>query len=698
MTTAFDRRRRTTWLGPALAAGCLAAAALALLVPQRAQAQAASRQIAHVASPGAVLEVAVQLAPDGRASYTIARRGKPVIAPSLLGFLLGNAFKLDRGFSEAAPAQARSQDDTWEQPWGERRFVRDHYNELRVHLKDAKGRNLDVVFRAFDDGVGFRYEFPDQAALHQVDIVEELTEFVVAEPGATAWWIPAGEYNRYEQLYRKTPLDQVGQAHTPMTLRTPSGLHVAIHEAALVDYSSMWLRRFEGQTFRAALAPSSAGPKVSRTAPFNTPWRTLRISPDAGGLAMSDIDLNLNEPNALGDVRQWFKPFKYIGIWWAMHLDQETWSSGPRHGATTANAKKYIDFAAANGFRGVLIEGWNKGWDGDWFANGADFDFTHAYPDFDLEAVATYAKSKGVHLIGHHETGGNIAVYEPQLGAALDLYQRLGIDGVKTGYVADAGGIQARAPDGTLRFEWHDGQRMARHHLLVVTEAAKRHIAIDAHEPIKDTGLRRTYPNWVSREGARGMEYNAWGSPPNPPEHEANLVFTRMLSGPMDFTPGVVSLQGKKQVLQSTLAKQLALYVVIYSPIQMAADVVENYQANPVPFRFIKDVPTDWSDSRVLNGEVGDYVTFARKDRNSEDWYLGAVTDENARTLGAKLDFLAPGKRYRAQVYKDGPTADYRTEGRHDLAVEERVVTSKDTLSLQLAPGGGQAIRFVANP
>jgi alpha-glucosidase len=687
---------RTATTAARLACIALAAALALLAMPSPARAQ--EHEIARVASPGKMLDVAVQLAADGRATYTIARRGTPVIAPSHLGFILGNAPKLDRGFSEAAPAQTRTQDDTWEQPWGERRYVRDHYNELRVHLKDFKGRKLDVVFRAFDDGVGFRYEFPDQPALHQVDIVEELTEFVVAAPGSTAWWIPAGEFNRYEQLYRKTPLDQVGQAHTPMTLRTPAGLHVAIHEAALVDYSAMWLRRFEGQTFRAALSPSSTGPKVSRTAPFNTPWRTLRISEDAAGLAMSDIDLNLNEPNKLGDVRQWFKPFKYVGIWWGMHLDQESWSSGPKHGATTANAKKYIDFAADNGFRGVLIEGWNKGWDGDWFANGADFDFTHAYPDFDLEAVAAYAKSKGVHLIGHHETGGNIAVYEPQLEAALDLYQRLGIDGVKTGYVADAGGIQARAPDGSIRYEWHDGQLMSRHHLHVVQEAAKRHIAVDPHEPIKDTGLRRTYPNWVSREGARGMEYNAWGTPPNPPEHEANLVFTRMLSGPMDFTPGIVSLQGKKQVLQSTLAKQLALYVVIYSPIQMAADLPENYAANPRPFQFIKDVPADWSDSRVLNGEVGDFVTFARKDRDSEDWYLGAVTDENARTLNARLDFLTPGKRYRAQVYKDGPTADYRTEGRHDMAVEERLVTSKDTLTLQLAPGGGQAIRFDATP
>jgi len=563
-----------------------------------------------------------------------------------------------------------------------------------VSLKESKNlqRTLDVVFRVYDDGVGFRYEFPDQPALKDVNIVEELTEFTVATP-ATAWWIPAGEWNRYEYLYHKTPLVEVGQAHTPMTVRTDDGVYIAFHEAALVDYSSMWLRQVEGQKFRANLSPSSSGAKVRRTAPFNTPWRTMQIADSAGGLYMSDLILNLNEPNKLGDV-SWFKPFKYVGVWWGMHLDKETWATGPRHGATTENTKRYIDFAAANGFRGVLVEGWNVGWNGDWFANGADYLYSQPTPDFDIVALAAYAKSKGVHLVGHHETGGNIAVYEAQLEAALDFYQRLGIDSIKTGYVADAGGIQARGEDGRIDFEWHDGQVMSRHHLLVVTEAAKRHIAINPHEPIKDTGLRRTYPNWVAREGARGMEYNAWGNPPNPPEHEANLVFTRMLSGPMDFTPGVISLEGKKQKLQSTIAKQLALYVVLYSPIQMAADLIENYEANPKPFQFIKDVPADWSDTRVLNGEIGDYVTFARKDRNSENWYIGAVTDENARTLSAKLDFLTPGKRYRAQIYRDGPNADWKTNGK-DIVIEERTVTSADTLSLVLAPGGGQAIRLL---
>ncbi len=664
-----------------------------LLAPAAGLARADA--VATVDSPDGKLAVTVTLDPDGRPGYAISRQGAPVIADSRLGFILANAPKLERGF-RLAGTERHSADSTWEQPWGERRFVRDCYNELRVRLveKSRARRQLDVVFRVHDDGVGFRYEFPEQAALQDVAITDELTEFAVAEP-ATAWWIPAGEWNRYEYLYRKTPLAEVGQAHTPLTVRTASGLHIAFHEAALVDYAAMWLRRVDGQRLKATLAPSAEGPRVRRRAPFATPWRTLQIATDAAGLVMSDLILNLNEPNRLGDV-SWFKPFKYVGIWWSLHLDIETWASGPRHGATTENAKRYIDFAAANGFRGLLIEGWNRGWDGDWFGDGSEFSFTEPYPDFDLEAVAAYAREHGVHLIGHHETAGNVARYEEQLGAALDLYARLGIDGVKTGYVADAGGIRARGEDGRIHYEWHDGQFMSRHHLKVVTEAAKRHIAVDPHEPIKDTGLRRTYPNWVSREGARGMEYNAWGDPPNPPEHEANLVFTRMLAGPMDFTPGVLSLTGRGgQKIQSTIAKQLALYVVIYSPIQMAADLPENYAKYPGPFQFIKDVPTDWADTRALAGEVGDFVTIARKDRGSEDWYLGAVTDENPRMIRIPLDFLDAGRTYTAEIYRDGNDADWNANPQ-SIAIEKRPARKEDAWSIRLAAGGGLAIRFKA--
>ncbi len=669
--------------------GALAALLLAVT------ARVAAEEAAWVSSPDGRLRVTVSVDRDGRPAYAIARNGTPVITESRLGFLLAGAPKLERDF-RIEVAERRSEDSTWEQPWGERRFVRDHHNELRVRLveKPPRGRRLDVVFRAFDDGVGFRYEFPDQDALREVGIVDELTEFAVAEP-AIAWWIPAGDWNRYEYLYHRTPLAQVGQAHTPLTARTASGLHVAFHEAALVDFSAMWLRRSgAGQRLKATLAPAAEGPRVQRRAPFATPWRTIQVSGDAAGLYESNLILNLNEPNKLGDV-SWFKPYKYVGIWWSLHLDTETWGSGPRHGATTANARRYIDFAAENHFRGVLVEGWNRGWEGVWFAVGSEFSFTEPYPDFDLEAVAAYARERGVRLVGHHETAGNVARYEEQLGAALDLYAHLGIDSVKTGYVADAGGIRTLV-DGKVRYEWHDGQYMSRHHLDVVTEAAKRRIAVNPHEPIKDTGLRRTYPNWVAREGARGMEYNAWGNPPNPPEHEANLVFTRMLAGPMDITPGILSLTGRNgQKIQSTIAKQLALYVVIYSPIQMVADLPENYARYPEPFQFIRDVPTDWSESRVIAGEVGDFVTIARKDRNGEDWYLGSVTDEDAREVRVPLDFLDAGRTYLAEVYRDGDDAAWNRNP-HSIVIERREASRGDAWTLRLAAGGGLAIRFAA--
>ncbi|HEU4780783.1 MAG TPA: glycoside hydrolase family 97 protein [Steroidobacteraceae bacterium] len=663
-------------------------AALLLFMGRTASAQvvysAASGSTAR--SPDGKVIASLRMSGEGRPEYSILRSGRTVIDWSRLGFILADAPKLERNF-ELARVEERSIDETWEQPWGERRYVRNRCTEQRVTIREKTGerRSLTVVFRVFDDGVGFRYEFPEQATLATVNIVEELTEFAVAEP-ATAWWIPGGEWNRYEYLYNKTPLSELGQAHTPMTIKTASGLHIAIHEAALVDYAGMWLRRVTGQRLKAMLSPSSRGPKVSRKAPFTTPWRTLQMADSAPGLYMSDLILNLNEPNKLGDV-SWVKPFKYVGIWWGMHLGTHTWASGPKHGATTAETRRYIDFAAKHGFRGVLVEGWNKGWDGDWFATGHDFSFTEAYPDFDIVALAAYAKQKGVRLVGHHETAGNIAVYEKQLGAALDLYAKLGIDAVKTGYVADAGGVQALGDDGKIHFEWHDGQVQARHHLRVVQEAAKRRISVNPHEPIKDTGLRRTYPNWVSREGARGMEYNAWGDPPNPPEHEVNLVFTRMLSGPMDYTPGVLSLTGAGgKRIQSTVARQLALYVVLYSPIQMAADLPENYAKHSKPFQFIKDVPVDWSDTRVLNGEVGDFATIARKDRNSEDWYLGAITDEEPRVLRASLDFLDEGKKYYATVYRDGKDSG--------VEIETRPVSRYDRLQLKLAGAGGQAIRI----
>jgi len=659
-----------------------------------AQAPPGSQIVASEDSPLKTIHVDVTVNAEGRVGYMVSRLGRPVIAESRLGFLFTDAPEMLRNF-KAAGHTTRSFDQTWEEPWGEYRTIRDHYNELAISFDEQNWlkRRMTVVFRVFDDGVGFRYELFAAPGFTHANIADELTEFNVAEPG-TAWWDEALEWNREEYLYHRTPIEEIGTAQTPLTVRTQSGIHLSFHEAALVDYSGMDLRRVTGRTLKANLMPSSSGPKVSRDLPMATPWRVIMIAPDAPSLYKSaQIVLNLNEPNRLGDV-SWVKPMKYVGIWWAMHLDKATWNSGPKHGATTANAKRYIDFAARNGFGGVLIEGWNKGWDGDWFGQGYDFSFTEPYPDFDLAEVARYARSKGIAIIGHHETAGNIANYEKQLGAALDLYQKLGIHAVKTGYVADAGGIQALGPDGKIHFEWHQGQVMVNHHLKVVTEAAKRQIAVDPHEPVKDTGLRRTYPNWVSREGERGMEYNAWGNPKNPPEHESNLIFTRMLSGPMDFTPGILSLKGKgdTQIL-STLAKQLALYVAIYSPIQMAADLPENYEANPKVFQFIRQVDVDWDDTRMLAGEVGDYAVIARKVRNARDWFLGAVGDEQQRVVDIPLDFLDAGIDYDAEIYRDGAKADYRTNPR-DIVIETRIVNSTSHLRLRIAPGGGAAVRF----
>jgi alpha-glucosidase len=660
----------------------------------------AQQVVASAVSPGGALSVEVQIDPAGRLGYDVKRKGREVIGLSRLGFNLANAPKLDGNF-KLVDKRVSDHDDTWEQPWGERRYVRNHYRELRVEVAQDTAeqsrrvkRNLTVVFRIYNDGVGFRYEFPAQPDGRAVAISDELTEFVVAQP-ATAWWIPAGELPGLEEMVQKAPLKEIGTANSPLTLRLEDGTHVALHEAALVDYASMWLRKVEGQKLRAQLAPSTTGPTVVRQGPFATPWRTMRIAADAAGLYMSDLELNLNEPNKLGDV-SWVKPSKFVGVWWGMHLQQTTWNAGPKHGATTANTKKYIDFAAKNGFRGVLVEGWNKGWESDWGHGGADFSFTQAYPDFDLPALSTYAQQKGVRLIGHHETGGNIAAYERQMDAAYQLYSKLGVDSVKSGYVHEAGTMQFPGADGKIHYGNYDSQEGVRHFVKAVTEAARYKIAVDTHEPVKDTGLRRTYPNWVSREGARGVEYNAWGNPVNPVDHEAKLVFTRMLSGPMDYTPGVLSLVGAdNKAFNSTQAKQLANFVVIYSPIVMAADIPENYAKYPQAFKFIRDVPTDWLDTRVLNGAVGEYATIARKDRKSNDWYLGAVTDGEGRTLSVPLDFLDQGKQYVAEIYRDGAAADYRNAHRFDLVIEKKTVSARDTLQLKMAPGGGQAIRFI---
>lgn len=649
-----------------------------------------------VASPDGRIEVRVS--DDGDVPrYSVRFDGDEIIAPSRLGFHFQRAPGLYEDL-EIARTTARSVDETWEQPWGEQREMREHYNELAVTFADEDSdRGFVLRVRAFDDGIGFRYEVDDFAGQGAYKITNELTEFRL-DPDATAFWIESSGYNRYEHLYRETPVREIDRAHTPMTVRTEGGTHVAIHEAALVDYSGMSLDQQREGVLKAELRPWSDGVRVKTGESFTTPWRTLQIGDEAIDLINSHLILNLNEPNALGDV-SWVEPGRYIGIWWCMHINECTWGSGPRHGATTERTQRYIDFAAEHGFAGVLVEGWNIGWDGDWFSNGDIFSFTQPYPDFDLEALSAYALERGVRLIGHHETSGSVTNYENQMAEAYDLYERLGITQIKTGYVADAGNIKRRDEKGIARYEWHDGQFMARHHLKAVREAAKRKISLNPHEPIKDTGLRRTYPNWITREGARGQEYNAWGYPTlNPPEHISMLAFTRMLSGPMDFTPGIFDLMfegedGNNRV-QTTLAKQLALYVVIYSPIQMAADLPENYEARPDAFQFIKDVPADWERSIALDGEVGEHVVIARQARGGRDWYLGAVTGREAMSLDVPLDFLEPGVNYTAEIYVDGEGADWETNP-YAIDIYTQDVTSETVLALPLARSGGGAVRLV---
>ncbi|MDJ0921335.1 MAG: glycoside hydrolase family 97 protein [Henriciella sp.] len=647
---------------------------------------------AEVQSPSEALTV-VLTTPDQTPKWQAFWNGKEITTPSALGFTFAKSRDMEDGLVLTSVRKS-SKDETWEQPWGERQFVRDHHNELTADFAFTDGEPAYTLrVRVFDDGFAFRYEVDGEGERW---ITEELTDFGLDQT-AKAWWIKAGAYNRYEYLYKTTTVFDVHRAHTPFTAKLPDGPFISIHEAALVDYAGMWLNQRREGVLQADLAPRSDGIKVKTGGSFKTPWRTVQVSDTAAGLGNSDMILNLNEPNKLGDV-SWVKPSKYIGIWWCMHIAECTWGSGDKHGATTERTRDYIDFAAEHGFDGILVEGWNIGWDGDWFSNGELFSFTEAYPDFDIEGLAEYAREKGVYLIGHHETSGNLTNYERQMEDAYALYQRLGIPAVKTGYVADAGDLVRRDETGKKFYEWHDGQFAVEHHMKAVKTAAKYGISINAHEPVKDTGLRRTYPNWMTREGVRGQEFNAWGVPPNTPEHTTIIPFTRMLSGPADYTPGIFDLSfgnplSEDPRVQTTLAKQLALYVVLYSPIQMAADLPRNYTARPDAFQFIKDVPVDWQDTIVLDGLPGEYVVIARKDRNSEAWFLGAITDEEARTVSISLDFL-DDLPYEAQIYRDGEGADWRSNP-YAFETAFETVDASGALTLDLAPGGGTAIAFI---
>lgn len=661
------------------------------LVPAIAIAQT---PVASISSPEKNMRVDVYLNAQGEPSYQLAYKGKPLVVDSRLGFILKDQASLTKGF-ELVAAETSKFDETWEQPWGEERFIRNNYNQLRIALREAHGakRKLDVLFRVYDHGLGFRYEFPAQDTLSKIEILRELTEFNFAGDHQ-AWWTPGQAGNQYEYLYQQTPISKMGLVHTPVTLKTAEGTFIALHEAALHNYSTMNVSGAANGKISATLVPISKNQPVAVTlqAPAATPWRTLQVEDAATALITNYLTLNLNEPNKLGDV-SWVKPAKYVGIWWELHLEKTSWKSGSTHGATTANTKKYIDFAAKHNFAGVLVEGWNKGWDGEWWLPGGGnaFNFYTPTPDFDVEELSRYAKQKGVYIIGHHETGAAIENYESQLDDAFNFLAKYGMKAVKTGYVETG--------EELVNGLYHHGQFYVNHAQRVIDIAAKHKIAVVAHETVKDTGERRTYPNIVSREVARGQEYDAWSADGgNPPNHTAIIPFTRMLSGPMDFTPGAFELtlpSRPKNQVNTTLAKQLALYVVIYSPVQMASDLPEHYDAHPDAFRFIKDVAVDWETTKPLAGEIGEYIAIARKARNSTNWFVGALTNEKSRSITIKFDFLDAEKKYTARIYKDGASASFKTNpGSYEI--EERIVSKGDQVSVKMAPGGGVAISLIA--
>ena len=654
--------------------------AFALLVFARVSLASAPEPGERVSSPDGRVSITFLLE-NGAPRYAVAFSGLGIIRPSPLGFVLKDAPPMTSGF-EVSELKRETGDETWRPVWGISSKVRNRYNQLTVRLREtnAPARELVLVFRACNDGAAFRYVLPAQSNLSDVAILSEETAFRLAE-NCNAWWHPVN-YDGDEDTYRTTPLDRMPAVNTPVTMKTPGGAHLSIHEAALVDYASMTLAPVDGDahSFRCALVPWPDGVKVKATTPMKTPWRTIQFADRAAGLLESHLIENLNEPCRIADT-SWIEPMKYMGIWWGMHIGKETWAGGPSHGATTENAKQYIDFAASNGIRGVLIEGWNTGWES-WF-KGASFSFTEAYPDFDLPAVAQYAREKNVALIGHHETGGNIPAYEEQMDEAFALYRRLGVRAVKTGYAGEI------IPKG----QHHHGQWMVNHYQRVTERAAACHIALDVHEPVKPTGLCRTWPNLMTGEGVRGTEYEAW-SDGNPPEHTTIIPFTRGLAGPIDYTPGIFAVTFPKyregRRVHTTVAKQLALYVVIYSPLQMAADLPENYEGKP-EFQFIRDVPVTWDETRALDAAIGDFVAVAR--RKGGDWFIGAITDESARKLNLPLSFLDPDQTYEATLYADGKDADWENNPT-PVEITTRTVRADEALNLSLASSGGAAIRL----
>ena len=653
-----------------------------------------------VTSPDGRIAVHFLLGEDGVPAYEVTVDGKAFIDPSLLGLVSEEAV-LDGGFRLLSAKEAHRR-KPWRQPWGENKEMMDHHKELLLNLENPDGVALDLCFRVFDDGLGFRYAYRTPA--DSLRIVAERTEFRFAED-ADSWSIP-GDFNSYEHLYRRMPLSELQDANTPMTFRRADSLHGSVHEAALVDFPEMVLVKTAGTAFRTALAPlrqdggrrrgtalDTTSVKAVVPGSFRTPWRTIQVAREAVGLINSSLILNLNEPCAIRDV-SWIRPMKYIGVWWGMHLGIQSWGGDAWHGATTEEALRYIDFAAENNIQGVLFEGWNDAWRGSDALPG--FDFTRAAPDYDVEKVAAYAREKGVQLITHNETGGHYLRFREQLEPSMAWAESLGIHAVKTGYAG--GGLHPGVP--------RHSQTGVRHFQEVVETAARHHMMVDAHEAIKPTGLRRTWPNFMTRECVRGMEYNGW-SEGNPPSHDEILPYTRLLGGPVDYTPGVFDIlykhiQDMPQVrswgqpgtqcrTNTTLAKQMADWVILYSPMQMACDLLENYEGHPA-FQFFRDFDPDCDASRALQGEVGEYIALVR--RSGERFFYAATTDTTARSLQQPLDFLKPGTTYAAEIYADAPGTDWLHDPDQVAILRKEGLTAADTLPVELPSGGGTVILF----
>lgn len=697
-----------------------------LLLPLMATAQT-------VTSPNGNVEVKFSL-DNGRPTYEMTYKGKAVVKPSHLGLELVKTKHASKGMEETdlmdgftvTDTQTSTFDETWKPVWGQTATIRNHYNEMAVTLNQpASKRNIVIRFRVYDDGMGLRYEFPQQNELNYFVIKEEHTQFAMAGDH-TAWWIP-GDYDtqEYETVESKlseirglmkdaitpnssqTPFSPTG-VQTALQMKTADGLYINIHEAACVNYATMHLNLDDkAMVFESWLTPDAQGTKGYIQTPFNTPWRTVLVSDDARDMLSSNLILNLNEPCALDDV-SWIRPIKYCGVWWELIVGRNTWSytneypsvrlgvtdyknSKPNgtHGANNENVKKYIDFAAANGLDEVLVEGWNEGWE-DWAGHSKFdvFDFVTPYPDFDIKMLNDYAHSKGVKLMMHHETSSSVMNYERWMDKAYKLMNQYGYDAVKSGYVGDI----------IPRGEHHYSQTMNNHYLHAVKEAAKHHIMVNAHEATRPTGLCRTYPNLVGNESARGTEYEAFGG--SRPDHTVVLPFTRLQGGPMDYTPGIFETKldtwsNNPSYVHTTLVGQLALYLVMYSPLQMAADLPEHYEKYMDAFQFIKDVAVDWDDSKYIEAEPGDYITVARKAKGTDNWFVGGKCDENGHKAVVKLDFLDKGRKYECTIYADAKDADYETNPKA-YTITKKTVKKGDTLKITEARGGGFAVSLMA--